>query len=62
MTEIPKGYGDMGDIVCPKCGCEDFEWKNIWSDCGSDTWECTCDECGHKFTVEEVSYYKVEEE
>lgn len=62
MTEIPEGYGDIEDIVCPMCGCEDFEWENIESCPDSDTWRCTCDECGHEFTVIEVSFYKIEEE
>ena len=54
-------YIDIEDITCPKCGCEDFEWDNIDSYPNSNTWECECTECGHKFIVVEESFYRYEE-
>lgn len=55
-------YCDIGDIRCPKCGCEDYEWENVDSYPDGDTWRCTCDECGHQFTVYEESFYRIAEE
>lgn len=53
------GYGDLEDIKCPKCDCEDFEWIHHRESCENhDIWTCECTACGHKFTVIQESQFK----
>ena len=62
LTEC-KEFGkllDVDDLRCPKCKCEDFDWdKCDFRDPDSEDWDCICSECGNRFTVTVLEFYKI---